>query len=420
MPPRVLHLSTYDVRGGAARSAYALHRSMVAAGIDSTMQVALKTVDDPTVAGTPQEAARRSPAGLRFLAANDLEHRMWGLQHSAIDIWRSPGYFGSLSARSINATDADVVNIHWATDGFLSIREIGRITKPVVWSLCDMWPFSGSEHYGSDAPDARWRTGYTKDNRPPDERGFDLDLHAWERKRKWWTRERHVVTASTWMNNATHASALMRDWPTHQIPHVIDCDTFQPMEMREARAALGLPQDVPLILFIASGGINDGRKGWDLLEGALPAVRQAHPDAEVVIIGTATPGYETADRTPIHWIGDVHGDEELARYYCAADVTAVPSRDDNMPLTAMEAQSCGRPVVSFAIGGLPDSVSHQQTGYLANPYDVADLATGLTQALDDSHGMNVWSQAARLRAVQTWSPQVVVPQYLAVYEQACR
>ena len=170
---------------------------------------------------------------------------MWGLQHSAIDIWRSPGHFGSLSAQSINATDADVVDIHWATDGFLSIREIGRITKPVVWSLCDMWPFSGSEHYGSDAPDARWRTGYTKDNRPPDERGFDLDLHAWERKRKWWTRERHVVTASTWMNNATHARALMRDWPTHQISHVIDCDTFQPMEMRKARAALGLPQDVP-------------------------------------------------------------------------------------------------------------------------------------------------------------------------------
>ena len=149
-------------------------------------------------------------------------------------------------------------------------------------------------------------------------------------------------------------------------------------------------------------------------------MRQAHPNAEVVIIGTATPGYETADRTPINWIGDVHGDEELARYYSAADVTAVPSRDDNMPLTAMEAQSCGRAVVSFAIGGLPDSVSHQQTGYLANPYDVADLATGLTQALDDSQGMNVWSQAARLRAVLTWSPQVVVPQYLAVYEQACR
>ena len=420
MPPSVLHLSTYDVRGGAARSAYALHRAMVDAGIDSTMQVALKTVDDPTVVGTLQSHARRSPAGLRFLAANDLEHRMWGLQRSEVDTWRSPAYFGSLSARSINATDADVVNIHWATDGFLSTREIGRITKPVVWSLCDMWPFSGSEHYGSDAPDARWRTGYTKDNRPPDEHGFDLDRHVWQRKRKWWTRQRQVVTASTWMNNATRASALMRDWPTHQIPHLIDCDTFQPMEMREARAALGLPQDVPLILFIASGGINDGRKGWDLLEEALPQVRQAHPNAEVVIIGTATPGYETADRTPIHWIGDVHGDEELARYYSAADVTAVPSRDDNMPLTAMEAQSCGRAVVSFAIGGLPDSVSHQQTGYLANPYDVADLATGLTQALDDSQGMNVWSQAARLRAVLTWSPEVVVPQYLAVYEQAFR
>jgi glycosyltransferase involved in cell wall biosynthesis len=331
-------------------------------------------------------------------------------------MWRSPAYFGSLSARSINATDADVVNIHWATDGFLSIREIGRITKPVVWSLCDMWPFSGSEHYGSDAPDARWRTGYTKGNRPANESGFDLDRHAWERKRKWWSSERHVVTASTWMNNATRESALMRDWPTHQIPHVIDCDTFQPMEMREARATLGLPQDVPLILFIASGGIDDGRKGWGLLEAALPAVRQTHPDAEVVIIGTATPGYETPERTPIHWIGDVHGDEQLARYYNAANVTAVPSRDDNMPLTAMEAHSCGRSVVGFAIGGLPDIVSHEQTGYLAEPNDVDSLAVGLANAIDDSTSINVWSRAARVRAESTWSKEAIVHQYLDLYD----
>ena len=90
------------------------------------------------------------------------------------------------------------------------------------------------------------------------------------------------------------------------------------------------------------------------------------------------------------------------------------------PWQYSEAPGVANPEVNGIYGGLPDSVSHQQTGYLANPYDVADLATGLTQALDDSQGMNVWSQAARLRAVLTWSPQVVVPQYLAVYEQACR
>jgi glycosyltransferase involved in cell wall biosynthesis len=417
--PRVLHLSTYDVRGGAARSAFALHSAMVEAGINSVLQVALKTVDNPTVVGPAQAGARRNPKGLRFLIANELEHRLWGLQRSSAHKWRSPAYFGSLSARTINATDADVVNIHWATDGFLSIKEIGRITKPVVWSFCDMWPFAGTEHYGDDSPDARWRHGYTKANRLADDRGFDLDRHAWERKKKWWRKPCHVVTASTWMNTATKSSALMGHWPTHTISHVIDCDTFHPMPMHDARQGLGLPLGVPLILFISSGGVDDSRKGWDLLEAALPEVRHAHPNAEVVIVGPATLGYQTPTRTPIHWIGEVKGDAALNLYYNSANVTVVPSREDNMPLTAMEAQSCGRPVVGFAIGGLPDIVSHEKTGYLAEPFVVNDLAHGLISAIGDSLGANMWSQSARLRASQTWSREAVVPQYLAVYKQAC-
>ena len=139
----------------------------------------------------------------------------------------------------------------------------------------------------------------------------------------------------------------------------------------------------------------------------------------MVIVGPATPGYQTPTRTPIHWIGEVQGDAALNLYYNSANVTVVPSREDNMPLTAMEAQSCGRPVVGFAIGGLPDIVSHEKTGYLAEPFVVNDLAHGLISAIGDSLGMNMWSQSARLRASQTWSREAVVPQYLAVYKQAC-
>ena len=150
MVPTVLHLSTYDTRGGAARAAYALHRTMVDGGVDSTLRVAMKTVDDSRVHSSPD---------LRFRIANELEHRLCGLQRSPLITWRSPAYLGCLSANEINTSNADIVNIHWATDGFMSIREIGRIQKPVVWSIYDMWPFCGTEHYGTDTPDARWRTG---------------------------------------------------------------------------------------------------------------------------------------------------------------------------------------------------------------------------------------------------------------------
>ena len=409
MVPTVLHLSTYDTRGGAARAAYALHRTMVDGGVDSTLRVAMKTVDDSSVHSSPD---------LRFRIANELEHRLCGLQRSPLITWRSPAYLGCLSAHEINASNADIVNIHWATDGFMSIREIGRIQKPVVWSIYDMWPFCGTEHYGTDTPHARWRTGYTRENRPPAEGGIDLDRRTWERKTKWWIQARHVVAASSWMQQAVEASALMGTWPNHRIPHVIDCDTFAPMNMDDARAQLGLPQGVPLILFLASAGINDDRKGWDLLDEALHNVRRDVPDVEVVVVGPIEERYSASSGVRIHWRGILQGNEALSLHYNAANVTAVPSREDNMPLTAMESQSCGRAVVAFAIGGLPDIVADGETGRLAAAGDISALAKGLTDALQDSQTSGSFASAARERALATWSREVVLAKYLAVYEQA--
>jgi glycosyltransferase involved in cell wall biosynthesis len=355
--------------------------------------------------------------GTRFRVASELDRRLWRLQRSPVATWRSPARFGSLSAREINATDADVVNLHWVTDGFLTIEQIGRIEKPIVWTLYDMWAFCGTEHYGVDSPDARWRTGYTKANRPADESGWDLDRDAWERKRRLW-RPLQVVPASTWLTSSAHASSLMAGWPIARIPHVVDANAFAPMARDDARRRLGLPVDAPLVLFLASAGIIDRRKGFDLLEQALPIVQSAYPDVRVVFVGPPSPDYRSTSGVPIHWLGAVDGNEALRLLYSACDVLAAPSREDNMPLTAMEAQTSGRAVVAFDIGGLPDIVVHEVTGHLAPPFDIEALAAGLVNAIDDSHGADVWGRAARDRALATWSPAAVVPQYLDVYREA--
>ena len=414
MPPSVLHLSTYDANGGAGRAAYALHSAMLAAGVASTMRVART---DKSATNTAPKVTEGSD--LRFRVANRLDRQLWRLQHSPNDTWRSPARFGSLSADEINRSNADVVNLHWVTAGFLSIKEIGRITKPIIWSVYDMWPFCGTEHYGVNTPDARWRTGYTKTNRPKDERGVDIDLHAWEQKKQLW-RPSQVVAASTWMHDAVQVSALMHEWPVSTIAHVIDCEIFQPTDMFAARNALGLPTDVPLILFLAGGGIHDLRKGWDLLELAPGKIRAVIPTVEVVIVGPIDEAYTNPSGTPIHWRGNVDSNETLALHYNAANVTIVPSREDNMPLTAMEAQSCGKPVVAFAIGGLTDIVDHNSTGHLAEANNTDDLAQGIINAINDSQHDNTWGQNARARALETWSPATVVNQYLDVYEQALR
>lgn len=411
MAPRVLHLSTYDANGGAGRAAYALHRAMVDHGIPSRMHVARKATNDPTVT----EGDRR-----RFHLASEADRALWKLQRSPNTTWRSPARFGSLTADHINRSSADIVNLHWVTDGFLSIETIGKIEKPIVWSMYDMWPFSGTEHYGADTRDARWRTGYSATNRSAGESGLDLDRWTFERKQRLWPHPGNtirIVPASTWLEAAVKRSALMDSWPITRIPHVVDPDRFAPRSKQDSRLSLGLDPHVSTLLFLASAGISDERKGFDLLERALPRVKEAHPNVHLVIVGPRSPQDQPQTNVPITWAGESRTDEHLALLYAAADVAVVPSREDNMPLTAMEAQTAGRPVVAFNIGGLPDIVEDGRTGALAQPEETESLARAIIRTLGPETN-EAMAKAARDRALTSWSPKVIVSQYADLYEQA--
>ena len=106
------------------------------------------------------------------------------------------------------------------------------------------------------------------------------------------------------------------------------------------------------------------------------------------------------------------------RCFIMLDVMVVPSRQENLPQTATEAHACGCPVVAFNCAGFLDVVEHKHTGYLAQPYEADDLAQGIRWILEDETRRHRLGDAARQRAVALWRPDVVVPQYVDMYERA--
>jgi glycosyltransferase involved in cell wall biosynthesis len=355
--------------------------------------------------------------GARFTIARNLERNAIRLQKSPWLTWRSIGRFTSLTAQDINRADVDIVNLHWITDGFLSIEEIGRITKPLVWTMHDMWPFTGTEHYAPEQPQpTRWQQGYTRSNRPADEHGLDLDRWTWERKRTHWAHHPLLVPVSSWLQRAAASSGLASQWPAVVIPNVMDTQTFRPGSMHEARHQLNLPES-PLIMFTSSAGISDERKGWSYLAQALPLVQEQIPDVRVLVVGQSDARAQAMVDHDVIWAGYMSSDEQMARYLQASDVIAVPSSADNLPMTACEAHSAGRPVVAFQVGGLPDIITHEVTGYLAKPLDVNDFARGLIASLSNARSTGTWGANAREYAEHKWSPEHVVQQYLDIYEQ---
>lgn len=406
---RITLVNTSDINGGAARAAYRIHHALRAAGVDSTMLVDNASVGDWTVQG-PASKGERLIRSIR----KELGQLPSTLLKTGNPIIHSAAVLPAGRVGALNASDADVIHLHWVQAEMLSIADIGRLRKPVVWTLHDMWAFCGAEHYTEEF---RWHEGYRADNRPIYESGFDLNRWAWARKRKHWQRPMHIVTPSHWLAQCVGESALMRDWPVSVIPNSIDTDRWQPLEQPLARELLGLPKDVPLLLFGAMGGGQDPRKGFDLLQAALQYLRGEIPELQLIVFGQLPPKTPLDLGFPVHYTGHLHDDLSLRALYSAADALMLPSRQDNLPNTGVESLACGTPVVAFDTCGLPDIVHHHQTGYLAKPFDAEDFASGIIWVLKQGRRLGLRAQARQL-AETRFSPTVVSAQYLRMYETA--
>jgi glycosyltransferase involved in cell wall biosynthesis len=190
------------------------------------------------------------------------------------------------------------------------------------------------------------------------------------------------------------------------------------MDKKAARLLLNLPGTKKLILMGADGGVQNPRKGGDLLFDAIEKVAETgEEDIELLIFGQAAPAEAKPLPYPVHWLGRVQDDRILAMAYNAADVMVVPSRQEAFGLTAQEAMACGTPVVAFEIGGLPDIVEHQQNGWLAKPFDTGDMAAGISWIIENSDTQKWLGENGRKIVAERFSPQSVGIKYEQVYQR---
>jgi len=412
---KITIVSAGDSMTGAARAAARIHRLQVSRGCNSKMLVASRSEKNWRIEGPVTAYEKVLPHLMPRL--NNL---IMSLQRSDNPILHSPGLFGSPAFGRIQRDRADVLNLHWVNHDMLSVRQIGKLNKPVVWTLHDSWAFCGSEHHPASATDRRYVDGYSKANRRSGHWGLDIDRHVWKMKRRLWKRKMFIVSPSRWLAECARESSLMADWPIEVIPNALPLDIYRPWDRATARALFGLPQDRPLVLFGAVGGTSNPLKGWAYLQDALKRLAHSHPDVAAVVLGQTQPRDLPDIGMDVSFIGHLFDDASLAMLYSAVDVVIVPSRLENLPQMATEAQSCGVPVVGFNCGGMPDVVEHGKTGYLAAPYDSAELASGIAWVISKATSSNTLGRACRLRAEAIWDQDVILAKYLRCYDAAIK
>ena len=375
---KVIHITYSNHGGGAPIAVKRLHESLLLNDCNSKILVNNKHGDNHRVI----EASGKFLKAFNILKLY-LKIILVKLLKTKNEILHSPQIFSSSYwIKKINKSDADIVHLHWFQNEMISISDLSRIKKPVVWTLHDMWGFCGAEHISYDN---RWKEGYLRSNRPIGEAGLDLNMWTWKRKKKYWKKPIQIIAPSNWMKENVNKSLLMREWPVSVIPNPINLNIWSPIDKNVARDSINLPRDFDLILFGSASGTKSYHKGFDLLQEAILKMENSKNIKQIglVIFGQSKPKTPPKYNFPVFYLGYLNDPISLRTAYSAADLLVIPSRVDNLPNMGVEANACGTPIVAFNTAGLPSIIKNKYNGYLAKPFDVNNLLEGIYWILNN-------------------------------------
>lgn len=417
---KILLINTSERIGGAAIATKRLLRALNRHGLTAQMLVRDKQTDDPYVAQLPPSPRQR----LKFLA--ERAEIFLGQGCSRENLWAiDTGAHGTDITRLPEFQEADVVHLNWVNQAMLSLADVGRVLasgKPVVWTLHDMWPFTGVCHHSETCEG--WLTGCGNCPKLRHRSPRDLSARVFRKKRAAYGRADRltIVACSDWLAGLARRAPLLQGFPVESIPNAIDTDFYHPGNRDAARRTLGLPEEKRLLLFVAYKA-TDEKKGIGYLREALERIRARHsewlPQLGVVPVGLEAETLRHAFACDAYPQPYVTKPETMRLLYQAADLLVMPTLMDNLPNTIVEGMACGLPCVGFRVGGLPQMVHDGINGYLAPLRDAEELARLTLETLFDERYDRLCHQA-RTTAVHAYSEQAVAKRYEEVYEQTLR
>jgi glycosyltransferase involved in cell wall biosynthesis len=367
---RVLLLSGEDLAGGGHRAAFRLHRALRGIGVESFMAVQRKHSSDPHVHQMTQSELGWPPIARGYL--DMMPPFLWRQRDEPISLGLQSANLDKLVERF----RPDIINLHWINGGIASIRSIGMLPIPVVYTLHDMWAFTGGCYYSGDC--LRYQAECQRCPKLKSVFGADF-VTRWVHQRKrrhWGNKPLHAITPSAWMRNLTLSSSLFGNADVTHIRNCVDPTVFNGHAREKTRNELGLPVNSKAILFSSA---NQPRKGALIIPEVIRILRANTPNSEwrFLFMGGLPPAFEKQrDVVVLH---HTTNEARVANYYAAADVYALPSLEDNLPNTVSESLCSGTPVAAFPTGGIVEMVQPGINGELAQYTTAQGLADVIQQ-----------------------------------------
>jgi glycosyltransferase involved in cell wall biosynthesis len=402
---RVLIISGEDLAGGGHRAAFRLHQALRGIGVESFMAVRRKHSSDPYVHKMTPSELGWPPVGRgyldllpAFLCRRKDEPISLGLQSANLQ-------------KLVSRFKPDVVNLHWVNGGIAGIRAIGALKIPVVWTLHDMWTFTGGCHYAGEC--AQYRASCNECPKIKSLLGAP-SITRWihNRKRRYWgNKPLYAITPSSWMRGLALSSSLFGNADVTHIRNCVDARIFNGQTRAQTRDKLGLRPTNKAVLFSSA---HQPRKGALIIPDLIRHLRSEAPknDWHFLFMGglppTLKPGRDVTQLPPTT-------DEDcVASYYAACDVYVLPSLEDNLPNTISESLCCGTPVAAFPTGGIVEMIARGYSGYLSSECSARSLALAVLEcARGDLDPRHVISKEAH----NTYSMQTIAEEHVTFFRR---
>lgn len=373
-----------DVYGGAARATLRLHEELLKHNIDSLL------ISDKIQGSPPRSLFKKnlknkvSQKTRDYINQIPLKVKGYSPKHTF-----SPNFIGKNIFKMEQIINSDIIHLNWINGGFVNLKHLIGYKKPIVWTLHDVWPFTGGCHLLLNCNNFTTGCGHCPQLESKVYR--DISRLTVENKLNIF-KELNItfVAPSKWMKDSLEQSEIFINTNNNVeiIPNGLDLEEFKRIDKKMARIELGLPLDKKIILFGAVNATSDPNKGFEMLKESLKVISEKGDSSLLLAIFGSDDSYVETDITKNVGIktiniGKVNSNKKLINLYSAADVMCVPSKQESFGQTALESLACGTPVVAYKTTGLLDIVDHKMNGYLADCFNTTDYSNGIQWVLDE-------------------------------------
>ena len=398
---RIVHVNFSDSEGGAAIAVKRTHELLLREGIDSLLLV----IENKNNFTNTYSLRQSLLTMIKTIVKKTLSRQLKYIFKTDNRNTHSLNLIPSNLVKKINELKPDYVNLNWIGNETISISDISKIKSPVMWTLHDMWPFCGAEHYSNNQ---RYITGYTKLNKPINDSGIDINKIIYNKKIKYYKNISKIICSSDWIYNCAKESFLFKDKKLKQIPLFIDSKFWKPLDKKFSKNSLDINEDQKVILFGADNFISNERKGFKFLSEVFKKFDIPN-EYKILLFGCGKEHNFNHINKNIINLGLVRDEYTLRLLYSASDVVVVPSQIEAFGQVAYEAIHCGSPCVVFQDTGLASIIDHEVNGYIAKKNSVEDFTSGIKWCLNNK---DLTQKSININALKRFNYKNIVNDYI--------